>query len=186
MPVRSRGHAPCGRDVSELRVCLNERLIDNNLGSDVRQFTSLPCFHLLSHRLEGPLHSINANRDTVDQRERLRVFREHWHKLPRERHIRADEYAIPTRHRQTHALVGSFANRWRNGTLRSRFRGREPQGLSCRLASRVLVVDDTDVAKPERLDQGLHDLMVRDRAVRFVAAGVGTSANSSRPMVRPP
>lgn len=31
----------------------------------------------------------------------------------------------------------------------------------------VLVVNDSDVAKAERLDQCLHDLMVRDRAVGF-------------------
>ena len=28
-------------------------------------------------------------------------------------------------------------------------------------------MDDADVAKPERLDQSLHDLVMRDRAVRF-------------------
>ena len=50
---------------------LNERLIDDYLGGDIRQFTSLPGLHLLSHRLEVPLHSVNANRNTVDERERL-------------------------------------------------------------------------------------------------------------------
>ena len=30
----------------------------------------LPGFHLLSHRLEIPLHPIHANRDAVDERER--------------------------------------------------------------------------------------------------------------------
>jgi len=40
---------------------LNKRLVDDHLGGDVRQFASLPCFHLLSHRLEVALHSVNAN-----------------------------------------------------------------------------------------------------------------------------
>ena len=43
----------------------------------VSQFTPLPCFDLLSHGFEVPLHSINANRNAVDERERLRVFCEH-------------------------------------------------------------------------------------------------------------
>ncbi len=31
----------------------------------------------------------------------------------------------------------------------------------------ILVVDDSDVTKPESLDQCLHDLVMGDRAVRF-------------------
>ena len=56
---------------------LDERFVDDHLRSDVRQFTSLPSLHLLAHRLEVALHSVDANRDTVDEREGLRVFREH-------------------------------------------------------------------------------------------------------------
>jgi hypothetical protein len=98
----------------------------------------------------------------------------------------ADEYAIPTRHRQTHALVvGVSQNDGETAPCHLGFEVENPKGFHAVWRDRVLVVDDTDVAKPERLDQGLHDLMVRDRVVRFVAAGVGTSANSSRPMVRP-
>jgi hypothetical protein len=44
------------------------------------QFTSLPRFHLLSHGIEVPLHSVNANRDAVDEWERLRAFSEHGRK----------------------------------------------------------------------------------------------------------
>jgi hypothetical protein len=40
----------------------------------VRQFTFLPRFDLLSHRLEVSLHSINTDRNAVDERERLRVL----------------------------------------------------------------------------------------------------------------
>jgi len=45
---------------------LDERLVDDHLRSDVRQFTSLPGFHLLSHGLKVPLHAIHANRDAVN------------------------------------------------------------------------------------------------------------------------
>jgi hypothetical protein len=37
-----------------------------HLGGDVRQLTSLLPFHLLSHRLKVPLHSIDPDRDAVD------------------------------------------------------------------------------------------------------------------------
>jgi len=46
---------------------LDERLVDDYFNGDVRQFTSLSCFHLLSHGLEVALHPINANRDAVDE-----------------------------------------------------------------------------------------------------------------------
>jgi len=43
----------------------------------VTSVSSLRCqaYHLLSHRLRVPLHAVDSNRDAVDQRERLRVFR---------------------------------------------------------------------------------------------------------------
>ena len=56
---------------------LDECLVDDHLGGHIRQFTSLSGFHLLSHRLKVPLHSINPYRDAVDERERLRVFCKH-------------------------------------------------------------------------------------------------------------
>ena len=59
-----------------LQSALNKRFVDDNFGSDACQFTSRPSFHLLSHRLKVSLHSINANRDAVDERKGLRVFRE--------------------------------------------------------------------------------------------------------------
>src|SRR5271166_3022286 len=67
-----------GKMFRSLRSALNKRFVDDHLGGDVRQFTSLPHLHLLAHRLKVPLHSIHTHRDTVDERERLRVFGEHW------------------------------------------------------------------------------------------------------------
>jgi hypothetical protein len=55
----------------------DESFVNDHFRRDVRQFALLPGFHLLSHWLKVSLHSINANRDAVDKRERLRVFREH-------------------------------------------------------------------------------------------------------------
>src|SRR6266481_1890510 len=46
----------------------------DHFGRYVRQFTSLPSFHLLSHRFEVSLHSINTHRYAIHERERLRVF----------------------------------------------------------------------------------------------------------------
>src|SRR5258708_34542832 len=46
---------------------LDKRLVDDHLGGDVRQFTSLPCFHLLSHGLKVSLHSVDTDRDAVNE-----------------------------------------------------------------------------------------------------------------------
>jgi hypothetical protein len=45
---------------------LKERFINDDLGGDVRQFTSLPGFHLFAHGLEVSLHSVNTDRNAVD------------------------------------------------------------------------------------------------------------------------
>jgi hypothetical protein len=45
---------------------LHKRLVDDHLGGDVGQFTSLARFHLLAHRLEIALHPVNTDRDAVD------------------------------------------------------------------------------------------------------------------------
>jgi len=71
--VTSRQHA-CGFPPG-VRVALPD--VDDHLGCYVRQFTSLPGFHLPSHRLKVPLHTVDANRNAVNERERLRVFRKH-------------------------------------------------------------------------------------------------------------
>jgi hypothetical protein len=72
-----------GKMSGSFEFTLSERLVDDHLGGDVRQFTSLPGFRLLSHRLEVLLHSVNANRHTIDERARLEVFRQHWSEYTR-------------------------------------------------------------------------------------------------------
>jgi hypothetical protein len=47
-------------------------------------------------------------------------------------------------------------------------------------------VDDSDVTKSDRLDQSLHNFVVRDRSVGFRCPGVGISVSSSGLIVRPP
>ena len=46
---------------------LDERLVDDHLCGDVREFTSLPGLDLLSHRLKVSLHSIDTNRNAVNE-----------------------------------------------------------------------------------------------------------------------
>jgi pimeloyl-ACP methyl ester carboxylesterase len=48
--------------LGRFEVTLDESLVDDHFGGDLRQFTSPPGLSLLSHRLEVPLHSINAVR----------------------------------------------------------------------------------------------------------------------------
>ena len=57
---------------------LDECLVDDHhLGGDVPQFNSLPSSDLLSDGLEASLHSVYANRDAVQERERVGVSRQH-------------------------------------------------------------------------------------------------------------
>src|SRR5258708_1904737 len=69
-------HGP-GKVFWSFQLALHKRLVDDHLGGDVRQLTPLPGLHLLSHRLEVSLHPVNPDRGAVDERERLRMFREH-------------------------------------------------------------------------------------------------------------
>jgi len=69
-------HGP--REVfGSLQFAFYERFVDHNFGCDICQFESLPGLHLPAHRLEVALHPVDTNGDTVDQRERLRVFGKH-------------------------------------------------------------------------------------------------------------
>src|SRR6266852_8336261 len=66
-----------GEVLGSLEFAFDECLVDEHLGGDVGEFAPLPGFHLLSHRLKAALHAIDANRNAVNERKRLRVFREH-------------------------------------------------------------------------------------------------------------
>jgi hypothetical protein len=48
--------------------------LDHHLGRNVCQFAFLPGFHLLSHWLKASLHTVDPNRNAIDERERLGVF----------------------------------------------------------------------------------------------------------------
>lgn len=85
-----------------------------------------------------------------------------------ERHVGADEYAVPTGHRQTHALIVRVAKS--DGEAAALHLGcqiENPEGFHAIRRDRVLIVHDSDVAKPEGLDESLHNFVVRDRAVSF-------------------
>jgi hypothetical protein len=60
-----------GEVLGSFQSAFDKGLVDHHLGGDVSQFAHLPGLHLLSHRLEVPLHSVNADGDAVDERERL-------------------------------------------------------------------------------------------------------------------
>ena len=57
---------------------LDECLINNYLRGDIGEFALLRLLHLLAHRFEVALHAVDTRRDAVNQRERLRVFCQHW------------------------------------------------------------------------------------------------------------
>ena len=59
------------------KLAFHEGFVDDHLRSDIREFTPLLGFHMLSHGLEVALHSIHADRDAIDEQERFRMFGEH-------------------------------------------------------------------------------------------------------------
>ena len=76
-PVRRAHHGQPEVGLSSFQLAFDKSLVDDHLRGNIGQPTSPPGFHLLPHRLEVPLHPINANRDAVDERERLGVLRKH-------------------------------------------------------------------------------------------------------------
>jgi hypothetical protein len=59
-------HGP-GKMLGSLQLALHERLVDNHLRSDVREFTTLPRLHLFLHGFKVPLHPIHTDRNAVDK-----------------------------------------------------------------------------------------------------------------------
>ncbi len=95
------------------------------------------------------LYSVDANRDAVDERERLRVFREHGSKISRERHVRAHEHAIAAGHRQPHAFSVEVAQPdGKAASFHLGFEVENPKGFHVVRGDCVFIVDDTDVRKP--------------------------------------
>lgn len=66
------------------QLSLDKSLVEDNLCRDVRQFTSVPGFHLLPQRVEVFLYAVHADGNIVDQRGQLRVFCEPWGKHTRD------------------------------------------------------------------------------------------------------
>jgi len=56
-----------GKVFGSLQFALHKRLVDDHLRRDVGEFAPLPGFHLFPHGPEVSLHSVNSNRDAVDQ-----------------------------------------------------------------------------------------------------------------------
>jgi hypothetical protein len=67
-----------GEVFGSFQSALDECLINNYLRGDIGELALLPLLHLLAHRFEVALHAVDTRRDAVNQRERLRVFCQHW------------------------------------------------------------------------------------------------------------
>jgi hypothetical protein len=76
-----------GEVFGSFQLGFDERLINDHLCGDIGQFASLPDFYLSPHRLEIPLHAVDAHRNAVDERERFRVLGEDWCKVTSKRHV---------------------------------------------------------------------------------------------------
>src|SRR5581483_11832860 len=93
---------------------------------------------------------------------------QHGGEISSEGHVGTYEHTIATHHCKAHALVVRVAHA--DGEAASLHLGCEIKnsehlhavGRYC-----VFVVDNSDVPEPERLDESLDDLVMRDRAVGF-------------------
>jgi hypothetical protein len=59
------------------RLAFDEGFLDEYLGADIGEFAPLPRLHLFAHGLEVALHSVDPDRNAINQRERLRMLRKH-------------------------------------------------------------------------------------------------------------
>jgi hypothetical protein len=59
------------------RLAFDEGFLDEYLGGDIGEFAPLPRLHLFAHGLEVALHSVDTERNAINQRERLRMLRRH-------------------------------------------------------------------------------------------------------------
>jgi hypothetical protein len=60
-------HRP-GKMFGSFQLAFHKRFVNDDLRSDIGDFTPLPRLHGLSHRLEVSLHPIDTHRNAVDQR----------------------------------------------------------------------------------------------------------------------
>jgi hypothetical protein len=63
--------------LGSIQLAINEPRVEDQLLLGICDLRLAPRLDLALHRLEVSLHSVNANRHAIDERERLRVFREH-------------------------------------------------------------------------------------------------------------
>ena len=78
------------------KITLQEHaVVDDDLCGDVGKFASLPSFQLLAHGLEVALHAVNPDRNAIDQRKRLRVFRQYRRKYARNNVSRSLSKILP-------------------------------------------------------------------------------------------
>ena len=139
----------------------------------VTSVSSLFCQSSTCFRIGSKLHSVNANGDAVDHRERLLVFREHRREVSCKRHVRAHEYSIATGHRQTHALVMRVARPNREAaTLHLGFEIQNAEQFHAIRRHSLLVVDDPNVAEPERFNEGPLDSRSVELAGEFRSLAV--------------
>jgi AraC-like DNA-binding protein len=59
----------------------DKKLVDVARSVGYESDAAFSACNMLAHGLKVPLHSVNAHRDAVDERERLQLFCRHWRKL---------------------------------------------------------------------------------------------------------
>jgi hypothetical protein len=65
--AQSTGRARYGLGAWGFRLAFDERFLDEYLGGDIGEFAPLPRLHLFAHGLEVALHSVDPDRNAINQ-----------------------------------------------------------------------------------------------------------------------
>ena len=86
---------PSSQVLREALLTLDECLVDQEFGRSIGQLPRLPFFDLPLQRPEVSVHPVNSDLKAVFQQEILGMFGQHWHVVPVECEIFANEHSQP-------------------------------------------------------------------------------------------
>src|SRR6266542_2688918 len=96
------------------------------------------------------------------------MFGEHWREISVEGHVVADQYVIPHGHGESHRLVVRVADaNGKPAAVKGGFKIEHSEHLHAVLRYCVLVAHDCDLREGKRLQLGLDDESMSQRAVGF-------------------
>jgi len=130
----------------DIQIPFDKRTVDRQLRLLCGQLLPSPMFNLLPHRFKVPLHPINANRQSIFQREAFRVFRQYGAVVSSKREVVTHEHAQSDRTCQPKPLVVRVANPDRkSASLETGFQVKDTEHLHRIARHGEFLADYTDV-----------------------------------------